>query len=950
MDSEGATGLGRGQGSGSRRGGRGSSRRTRPSSGPRPRVAWQDGPQSEATEHVVSGQSRRSRRVASERRPDATPSSRHGTLQTESVARSGRAVSTVQSNVTLVDKNASDNVNGSTAHEHQQQGALNVQASEFYPLEPSLPGSSSQTRGKSRRPNRRSGKREKSGKEDTGVGDSLRLEKQQHSADDVVGRGTESPAGLENMPPNCLLCCNPADIVAFGRCNHPIACAKCCLRLRMCYKRTDCPLCKTDTQDIAVAYWRPNLPLFEHLTDSKTLNVVRTRPGQLGPGVIAVDTWRQQGPASTRLFHDLKRMTSISCALCIPQSSRKQFSNLKSLENHVKAEHGRYMCVVCLREGREFPLDAQMYESMAAVRQHAAASHPRCSFCRGKSFYDGDLLWSHMMENHFKCQVCQSSGVQNEAWFANVEDLRTHLAASHFACDDPECVVCLVAFTTAEELRRHTVQRHSSRMTRWNASSARRLDVDIQFSRRERARERTRGFAQESDGGMTVIDDDLGMLWDTERPEDGSERESQQHEAFPALAAAILGSTQAPIPSTSASASASAFASEGERIRRPPPLVKHTVRCPCGRRVTYPVVEEGQTPPPVQCDAVCQLESRRHALADAFGISDPDRHISVFDRKPVVWSGALLQVAKQDMGWVEGIERELKDFIADPRTKRRALGPMNRQKRMAVHGIAQQYGIASASVGQEPKRAVELFKTDQAAMLPAQLLSRVAASVSDAQVQAMLQAALKFPILFDEIIPTVDIHYYLRRWEGQYEVEWKAGSTAIVRFEQESDRNEVLDTFGGGIRGLFRIDRSWKEETGICVTQSSSSLSTVAPWANGGGTAAEGGSSSAAGGVYTTALLSNHGSRDSRSRGPADINTNPNAEDGGNQGKNGMSVPTGWAVIGGKKNPRGPRDRRHTTTFASGAGHGLMDGNPNEPASESRFSLLGIADHEVSET
>lgn len=924
MDNEGASGRGRGRGN----------RRSRPRrtiSDPQPRTREpqppipQEGLQPEVLEHSTPEQSRRTQRSGRPSRGHAFPSRREPKQTDNGRSMSGR----IAHRQTPVSDSARESGNGLIAQ--QQQDTLNAQATEFYPLLSlqSSPLGKNKKQSKFKKPNKRAGNKEKKGKEEISIG----LE-QQHQQQQQEEEGNDHGRNGDNMPPNCLLCCNPAEIVAFGRCNHPIACAKCCLRLRICYKRTDCPLCKTDTQDIVISYWRSDLPTFEHFTDSKNLNVVRTRPGQLGPGVIHIDTWRPKGPASSKLFHELKRMTAISCALCSP-SVRQQFSNLRILENHVKAEHGRYMCVVCLREGREFPLDVQIFESMASVKKHAAANHPRCSFCRGRAFYDGDLLWTHMMENHFKCQVCQSSGLQDEAWFANVDDLRSHLATLHFACEDPECVVCLVAFPTAEELRRHTMQRHRGRMTRWNSSSAsRRLDVDIQFSRRAR-QPSVRGFAHESDGGMAVIDDDLGMLWDTERAESrSSDRETaEQREAFPALAPAASANRQAPARTTTMTGSQSG----SERGRGPPPLVKHTVRCPCGRRVTYPVVEEGQSPPPIQCDAVCQLESRRHALADAFGISDPDHHVSVFDRKPVEWSGALLHLAKQDMAWVEGIEKELRDFIVDGRVKRRVLVPMNRQNRMAVHNIAQQYGLASASVGQEPKRAVELFKADQGAMLPAQLLSRVAASVSDAQVEAMLQAALKFPVLFDQITPTLDIHYYLRRWEGQYEVEWKGGSTVIVRFERESDRKEVLDAFGGGIRGLFRIDRSWKEETGIYVSQSSSS-GTVAPWArdDSGGE----GSSSGGGGAYTNALLSSQGSYAS-SRGAQ--NAENRTKDGVKDGENGMSVPTGWAVIGGKRSCR-VGGRPLPPPPPSGGD------NRNPSNLPGRFSLLGIAENIVSES
>lgn len=50
------------------------------------------------------------------------------------------------------------------------------------------------------------------------------------------------------------------------------------------------------------------------------------------------------------------------------------------------------------------------------------------------------------------------------------------------------------------------------------------------------------------------------------------------------------------------------------------------------RRQSHYVVEEGQAVPELPCDAVCELEGRRHQLAGAFGVDNPDRHISYFER------------------------------------------------------------------------------------------------------------------------------------------------------------------------------------------------------------------------------------------------------------------------------------------------------------------------------
>lgn len=49
------------------------------------------------------------------------------------------------------------------------------------------------------------------------------------------------------------------------------------------------------------------------------------------------------------------------------------------------------------------------------------------------------------------------------------------------------------------------------------------------------------------------------------------------------------------------------------------------------RRVSHYAVREDEEVPPLECDAVCRLEGRRAALADAFGVADPAHRLSYWD-------------------------------------------------------------------------------------------------------------------------------------------------------------------------------------------------------------------------------------------------------------------------------------------------------------------------------
>jgi hypothetical protein len=78
----------------------------------------------------------------------------------------------------------------------------------------------------------------------------------------------------------------------------------------------------------------------------------------------------------------------------------------------------------------------------------------------------------------------------------------------------------------------------------------------------------------------------------------------------------------------------------------PPPQV--SIRCPCGRRVLHTALREGEPDPPLlPCTQDCQVAARRAALADAFGVRNPDTYVPFFERhRDVRFSNALLQVCK----------------------------------------------------------------------------------------------------------------------------------------------------------------------------------------------------------------------------------------------------------------------------------------------------------------
>ncbi len=55
------------------------------------------------------------------------------------------------------------------------------------------------------------------------------------------------------------------------------------------------------------------------------------------------------------------------------------------------------------------------------------------------------------------------------------------------------------------------------------------------------------------------------------------------------------------------------------------------------------------------------------------------------------------------------------------------------------------------------------------------------------EVAVLLREGSGHPMRLTDVALSVDVHYYLRRWEGGYKLEWEGGDAVVVRFERKED-------------------------------------------------------------------------------------------------------------------------------------------------------------------
>ena len=109
-----------------------------------------------------------------------------------------------------------------------------------------------------------------------------------------------------------------------------------------------------------------------------------------------------------------------------------------------------------------------------------------------------------------------------------------------------------------------------------------------------------------------------------------------------------------------------------------------------------------------------EAAARRRQLAAAFGVSRPDSRPSVFAASALeVFTKEVVKTARAFPREVADMEARLEGLAEDPRKKRVSLQAAPRRLRAVGHALAKTYGAASCAYGDEPRRRVDVFRTDK---------------------------------------------------------------------------------------------------------------------------------------------------------------------------------------------------------------------------------------------
>ncbi|CAD8095675.1 unnamed protein product [Paramecium sonneborni] len=257
---------------------------------------------------------------------------------------------------------------------------------------------------------------------------------------------------MDKVESDCVLCVQETEIIAIGHCNHKTFCYQCMIKMRVISKIKMCPICKQQLDKII-------------LTDNLNAQFTDFQLNKLIPIQYTKEAKDVFYTNSEEIKIKVESLNNLKCPFLECQTEQ-QFSNYNQLRIHLKEQHQRYFCDVCIEQKTCFLVEQQVYTEYQ-YRHHLQHGdydedgnlifkHPYCKYCK-KNFYDEDKFKQHLNIAHINCSMCED---RKFVFYKDHGSYEKHLKLSHYLCEEPECKQMLVVFKSSGELDLHKTQNH----------------------------------------------------------------------------------------------------------------------------------------------------------------------------------------------------------------------------------------------------------------------------------------------------------------------------------------------------------------------------------------------------------------------------------------------------------------------------------------------------------
>uniref|UniRef100_A0A8U8CIL9 RING-type E3 ubiquitin transferase n=1 Tax=Geospiza parvula TaxID=87175 RepID=A0A8U8CIL9_GEOPR len=284
----------------------------------------------------------------------------------------------------------------------------------------------------------------------------------------------------------CVLCCGELDVVALGRCEHPI-CYRCSVRMRALCGVRYCAVCREELRQVVFGR---KLPSFSSIALQQLQHEKKYDIYFMDAEVYAL----------------YRKLLQHECPLC---PDAKPFNTFADLEQHMRKQHELFCCKLCVKHLKIFTYERKWYSR-------------KDLFC-DERYLDNDELLKHLRRDHYFCHFCDSEGAQE--YYSDYEYLREHFREKHFLCEEGRCSSeqFTHAFRTEIDYKAHKSACHSKS----RAEARQNRHIDLQFTYTPRHPRRTDGQPGAAGQGRAPRRGGQApppLLWPWKRPGQGLEQ------------------------------------------------------------------------------------------------------------------------------------------------------------------------------------------------------------------------------------------------------------------------------------------------------------------------------------------------------------------------------------------------------------------------------------------
>lgn len=270
----------------------------------------------------------------------------------------------------------------------------------------------------------------------------------------------------------CHICSSHIVLKAYYPCSHNL-CYKCSMRRRALAKDQKCLFCRTECPEIIISS-DTNRKSFADFSGAELLDHDK------GHGITFTNEADKDRTS---------RLLKFVCRVRQCPDHLNEFTKWSDLKRHVREEHDKRYCDLCIAHLQAFPFEQLIY-TQKQLRIHEQdgdkargfAGHPKCQFC-GKRYYTNDELMAHCIRQHEKCFICERDNpTQAPKFFKDYEALEEHFSQQHYACQVKSCVdKKFIVFRHKEELQHHMLEEHKEIIGK--SKSPLIIDADIGLKR-----------------------------------------------------------------------------------------------------------------------------------------------------------------------------------------------------------------------------------------------------------------------------------------------------------------------------------------------------------------------------------------------------------------------------------------------------------------------------------